>query len=263
MLVKPDMIPLGVTEYKTDLPAFTSTPPQALDLDGDRILDAVEATPKDYNGDGIIDGYGVYLNGKTTGETLMMKANPILPDLIRRPDTLPDTRDQGLLSSLSEDDMQQTDLFVYRVSNDQLIFQRKGLNPHRDGYARGQSGGTLEDNNASFYYNSIIRGPKAADRGVTFFSGDIQAWQASINMNPELYGRYSDHLKIGENIKLIAINRKTGYIGTAITQVGNSATNEGGLNFPHSEYYPPAAQPKNKSRTHLHRRKRYDPRRRA
>jgi hypothetical protein len=142
------------------IPQFVQIPPEALDLDGDRQPDPLEAAPKDYDNDGVIDGYGVYLNGKQPGD-LDAEGNPIAPDLIVRPDVAPDTADQGLLSTLSEADMEATDLFVYRVSNDQLIFQRQGLNPKKDRYTRGQSGGALDDDNAGFYYKSIIRGPKA------------------------------------------------------------------------------------------------------
>ncbi len=34
---------------------------------------------------------------------------------------------------------------------------------------------------------------------------------------------YIDQLWVGETIKLIAINRKTGYLGTVTTEVGNAA----------------------------------------
>jgi hypothetical protein len=45
------------------------------------------------------------------------EGNPIAPDLIVRPDVAPDTANQGLLSSLSEADLEETNLFVYRVLN--------------------------------------------------------------------------------------------------------------------------------------------------
>jgi hypothetical protein len=103
-----------------------------------------------------------------------------------------------------------------------LIFQRQGLNPNKDRYTRGQSGGALDDDKAGFYYKSIIRGPKAQQ--AYFGAHDFHTWQTRVNMNPELYGYEADHLKVGETIKLIAINRKTGYIGSATAQVGNAAS---------------------------------------
>jgi len=48
---------------------------------------------------------------------------------IRQPDIEPDFSDQGLLKTISKDDLENTDLYIYRVSNGQLITSRKGLRP--------------------------------------------------------------------------------------------------------------------------------------
>ncbi|HEY9198696.1 MAG TPA: hypothetical protein VIR60_04955 [Gammaproteobacteria bacterium] len=231
-----DAIPLGQTRYTTDLPTFTPGNPEGLDLDGDRTDDTI----LDLQGLNIVDASGaavtvepnsvaVYLGDKQPeyDDTGNLRNTY---DLIRKKDTAPDTEHQGLLSELSTEDLEATDLYVYRTSNDQLIFERKGLDPNEDGYQRGQGGGAVEGSEAAFYYYSVLRGPYGNN---TYFQKDFETWQADSGMNPDLYARDADHLRIGETIKLIAVNRKTGYIGTATAQVGNAAQNGSGrIDFP-------------------------------
>jgi len=59
---------------------------------------------------------------------------------------------------------------------------------------------------------------------------DFLSWQTATGINPALYKKEADHLRIGERVKVILINRATGYIGTATTQVGN--VDEGKIDFP-------------------------------
>ncbi len=227
-------VPLGdSTVYSTDLPLFTPGNPQALDLDGDHTPDTVI----DLSGETPIDPdtrqprtipagtVAVYFGDNTPQRDLNTNALLATWDLTRRQDTQPDLRHQGLLSSLSEADLADTDLYVYRMSNDQLILSRQGLDPNRDGYVRGQGGGALGDGTAGFFYHSLIRGPSG---NRTFFNDDFRVWQGKTGMNPALFERQADHLRVGETIKIIAINRQTGYIGSATTPVGNAASGAAG-----------------------------------
>jgi len=222
-----EAIPLGdQTVYETNLTPFIPVVPESLDLDGDRQTD--ETKLFDYDQDGN-EEVGVYLGGKHPDD-VDDEGNPIAPDLIREPDYIPDTRDQGLLKTISQTDLEESDLYVFRVSNDQLIFQRKGLDPDSDGYVAGQNGGVLESDTAGFYYNSIMRGPQSNG---TFFRQDFETWQSKVGMDPDFYEREADHLRTGEQIKLVAVNRRTGYIGTVTTTVGNAASNGSGkIDFP-------------------------------
>jgi len=233
-------VPLGdTTEYTTDLPRFTPGNPQALDLDGDRnpdtVIDLANETPIDPDTrlpETIPPGtVAVYLGTNTPQRDPDTNALLATWDLTRRQDTQPDLTHQGLLSTLSEADLADTDLYVYRTSNDQLIFSRKGLDPNRDTFLRGQGGGALDNGTAGLFYHSMIRGPVFRS---TFFGDDFRTWQGKAGMNPDLFERKSDQLRVGETIKIIAINRKTGYIGTVTTPVGNAASGaigEGRIDF--------------------------------
>lgn len=214
-----DAIPLGTTQYGTDLPSFAPVAPEALDLDGNGVTDPTAI--RDYDGDGKME-VGVYLNGHQPGDT-DATGTPIPPDLIRQTDTVPDTKDQGLLTHISEADLKDTDIYIYRLSNGQQILARKGLVPTE--YARGQGSGLLDDGNSSFYYRAMVPGGSISS---AYTLGSFDAFQTRAGINPAFHQRKADHLRVGEFVKVIAVNRKTGYIGTVTTQVGNAATNSDG-----------------------------------
>lgn len=89
---------------------------------------------------------GVFLNGRKPGDQ-DAQGNPLPPDLIRRLDILPDDQHQGLLQQISEEDLKETDFYIYRVSNGQKIQERKGLNDIN----------LYKDGSSGLYYLSLIR----------------------------------------------------------------------------------------------------------
>jgi hypothetical protein len=178
---------------------------------------SVQIIAHDYNDDGI-DDVGYYFGGKDPSTNY--------PDLVRQIDSKADFSDRGLVSGISTEDMKNTDIYIYRVSNGQLITEHKGLDSSVN--KRAQDNGLLRDDFASFYYRSTIRGEfYYAD-----YFGDWDQWQSDARMNPAFHDRkYSDHLRVGEQVKVIAINRLTGYMGSVITTVANAATNTESLNL--------------------------------
>ena len=56
------------------------------------------------------------------------------------------------------------------------------------------------------------------------------AYQAASNVSEELRGYKADHLRIGEKVKVIMINRATGYVGSAIGVYGEN-TQQGLISF--------------------------------
>ncbi|TDQ41423.1 hypothetical protein, partial [Permianibacter aggregans] len=93
--------------------------------------------------------------------------------------------------------------------------------------------GDVDEEKKKIYYRVMIRG--AMDAGNPL-RGNFTDWQAKAKMNPELYQRKADHLRPGENLRIILINRQTGYIGSLTTPLKN--INEGGygaISFPIAE----------------------------
>jgi len=139
------------------------------------------------------------------------------PNPLRQPDVVPDVSDQGLLKTISKDDLENTDIYVYRVSNGQLVTSRKGLRPNESNPYYG--GGVSDESESIVNYRMLMRGPASFNllRPVQF-----EDWQAQTNINEELRGRKADHLRVGEQVKVIMINRATGYIGSALGTFGDN-----------------------------------------
>lgn len=152
-----------------------------------------------------------------------------VPDLARLLDADAVYEPQGLLESLSFDDLADTDIYVFRRSNGRLIMEREGLGAQEVGsYA---SSGVNQDAE-QFVYRLLIRGP---GDGLSFVSArdrDFADWQSRAGMAPELHSRASDHIRAGEEVEIVAINRVTGYIGTTTTTMRSADQNAGQLSFP-------------------------------
>jgi len=111
-------IPLAdATAYGYTPVVFSPTAPLNLDLDGDGQADETTliSDPAGYS------RVNVWL-GTSDPET-----DP--PDLTRLADYALDLSDRSLLKSISKADLEKTDTYVYRLSNDQLVTSRKGLAP--------------------------------------------------------------------------------------------------------------------------------------
>ena len=202
-------LPLGETKYEFTRPPAALQSPSGQDLDLDRETDTLGAPEG--------GKVGVFFNGQPGGEDE--------PDLFRLQDYASDFTDRGLLTQISTDDLKETDLYIFRTSNGQLITERQGLK--LDEYARSNNGGVAEDEN-KFFYKVLIRGPQNSD----VFAGRFLAFQQRTQIEPELQGREADHLRVGEEVQLVAINRKTGYIGTSKANVGSGGQGSSRIDFP-------------------------------
>jgi hypothetical protein len=181
----------------------------------------------------------VYLGGNypastdpDTGQSFDAEGNPLNPDLTRLADTPPDFSDQGLLQTLSEDDLAQTDIYFYRVSSGQLIAKLTELGQKR-----------IFRDAKQFTYRQLVPGPEGTlnDSSAPFiYRNRLGQWQEQLGLEPDFQGYQVNQLHPREQVKIIAVNRPTGYIGTAITTLQNPTG--GNLDFP----IPPLAlQPPN------------------
>ncbi|WP_396589154.1 hypothetical protein [Bermanella sp. R86510] len=185
--------------------------------------------PNDYDGDGNIDsaqrGYineeGIFVADETAdtyGVFLSSYARPDgQPSFMRAIDVQKDYRNKGLLENLNKDDLMDTDLLVFRESTGQLITERSGLNTE-DFRRSGLIDDTAQDSNGNFSYTIAIRSPEDsfAVRSRRFA---FDKWQAESKINPALHSQQSDFLRVGEQLRIVAINRATGYMGTVTTEL--------------------------------------------
>lgn len=203
-----ETIPIGETKYKYTAPPLDKIAPQTVDLNLDRISDvAVNSSDTRY--------YDIYLDGETTNADGTEKD----PDLQRVADVKADFKDQGLLESISAADMQETDFYVYRVSNGKIVVKKEGLR-ERD----------IIHSEDGYEYMLLMPGPlDDISHGLTNSHQGLIDFQEAIGYPPEMRGRRADFLRPGEEVKIIAINRPTGYIGTLKTTIQTPSA--GFLNF--------------------------------
>ena len=238
-----DKLPLATTEYEYKAPDLANKAYSGFDFDGDGTHDIAVlgevTTEQDVNGDDVQvfrennagSLQGIYLS---SGGHNPNSAAPELaqPNFVRLADKAPDFQHQGLLKSISKDDLKDTDILVFRESNGMLITSRKGSDV--DSEVGLNLAGASTD--GFFNFSMMIRGPKA--HPWDYFGGDgvsfgesFSSLQSQAAMNPELHRRESDHIRPHEKIRVVAINRKTGYIGTSRTNYGtfsaDSQTGEG------------------------------------
>ena len=175
------------------------------DFDGDRRTDKAVL----YN-----DQYYVYLNGR---DPEFVDGQPVNEDLRRQKDFNTDLEDRGLLTALSGEDLEQTDLYVYRVSTGQLILERIGLK--REEWFTYKDGGTDEENtdSADFYYSLMMRGLGGS---ATVLGDSLETWWSKADVKLELFERHkADILRTGEQVQIVAINRATGYMGSVTAPI--------------------------------------------
>ncbi|MEH0018457.1 MAG: hypothetical protein V6Z89_02335, partial [Desulfobacter sp.] len=183
--------------------------------------------PLDHNSDGIPDYFefdentgvvNIWVDGLKAGEpdmTLQAEREPVPPS------------HSGLLASISTADLQNTDIYVFRVSNDQLMAARAGLDPSESSPYYG--GGALKGE-PGVYYKMLMRGP------ASFYSPfideeEILEWAKIINTADKSSGFSYDNIRPGEAIKVFLVNRATGYMGSAITSFGNLDAPSTPINF--------------------------------
>ncbi|GAD03840.1 hypothetical protein [Agarivorans albus] len=143
------------------------------------------------------------------------------PDLIRLIDLKTNLTNNGLLESISEQDLKNTDILVFRESTGELVVQRQGL---KDGEMGSHQIGL---NNGQVFYRVTLRGVNASTFSVGPDSPIFQKfedWTSTAGYTENYQQRESNHLKPGEWVTIVAINRATGYTGTQRTQL-TSITN--------------------------------------
>ncbi len=221
------LIGLGpMTKYNPTVATYTNEAPIELDINLDRNLDWISQPGSVLPAGADILGpeyVGVWLG--TTGQygyddngvPLDVDGNPLDPDLYRLADQIPDFEDRGLLESISIEDMADTDIYVFRRSNGQLVVSQEGLSEAEVIEEQGQ-----------FRYQLTIPGPRSS---FALNSGSsVEAWQQEQGVVDALQGFSTDSLRPGEQVRIIAINRPTGYIASLIGNIESPA--DGFLDFP-------------------------------
>lgn len=192
-------LPFGETQYEYTAPPLDKVSPQKLDLNLDRVSDYAELNSTDNR------YYNVYLDGQTTNADGTAKE----ADLKRVADVAPDFTDQGLLKSISIADMMETDVYIYRVSNGKIVVKQKGLRER-----------AIRKNGYGYAFNLTLPGPlDDLSDGLFTTLAQIEQFQEAAGYPEEMRGRKADFLRPGEEVKIIAINRPTGYIGSINTTV--------------------------------------------
>jgi hypothetical protein len=202
------------TEYFADQSPMTDTIVHN-DYDGDGQIDGAQRG--DYNEEGIFilnadaDKYGVYLTGSPREDNQ--------PNFTRVIDTLKDVQHKGLVKVINKTELMQTDILVFRESTGQLITERSGLSESDLKHSK-VIGRLQQDGNGNFSYTIAIRSTEdTAASKRKMINLQWQDWQAASQMNPELHAHKSDFIRNGEQLRIVAINRATGYIGTQIQEL--------------------------------------------
>ncbi|MCT7944171.1 hypothetical protein, partial [Shewanella septentrionalis] len=221
------LAPIGAkTSYVYKQPDLKPIAMDNVDFDGDHIFDKVflgglkegkfvckaDAESAEYQ--------GVFLSSRGQ-EALMLdctdeEPEASQPDIIRLADNVGEFGPQGLVGEISLQDLKDTDIMVFRESTGMLITHRKGLNGN-ELPVNSSFYGTEAD---AFVFQMMIRGPVGnafSLHGKGTGDAGFNKFQSQASMNPALHARNSDHLKPGEALRLVLINRKTGYIGTKRT----------------------------------------------
>ncbi|MDP2714233.1 hypothetical protein [Rheinheimera sp.] len=221
----------GATQYVYKAPDLTPTTQTKYDFDGDGKFEysllgnLVEGQFVCVESGADAEYQGVYFSSlHSTVQHSCADSDPELtqPDVLRLADTAPDFSPQGLVGQIATADLQDTDIFVFRESTGMLITRRQGI-----------TAGELA-NNSSYYgvdgdafnYQIMIRAPAATAFHASYRGEEgFAKFQSAAMMNPELHRRAADHLKPSEAIKIVLLNRKTGYIGTKRTSYANIYSN--------------------------------------
>lgn len=153
-----------------------------------------------------------------------------LPDLTRVPDWSADVDDHALLSSISAEDLADTDLYVFRESDGSLLMERKGLNENEKLIGVDESVG-------QFVYTLRLVGSRGRLVSGSVKEGDdaeFRQWQLEegvVSAAAPQYQRKADHLRPGEAVRIIAINRASGYLGSISETLEATSAGSGDLDI--------------------------------
>jgi hypothetical protein len=161
---------------------------------------------------------GIYLSSRY--DSAPENTEETAPDLTRLIDTAPDFKDRGLLDSITKEDLKDTDIYVFRESNGQLVAERRGL--HEDELYKSYSG--VDEAKEAFRFSIQLRGSVENYYAISGRTGEaaFAKWQSAGGFKEEFQKRNANHLKAGEQVRIIAINRPTGYVGSKTFQLQSS-----------------------------------------
>ncbi|HEX6549674.1 MAG TPA: hypothetical protein VF117_03295, partial [Gammaproteobacteria bacterium] len=192
------------TGYHDDAPpapATISPAATAIDFNGDHYTDKIAPAAASHGGP---TKYDVWLSKPASTAPSAGSTSPPA-DFQRVVDYAPDFNNEGLLQQISLEDAKDTSLYVYRVSDGKLIASEKNLSD--DDITHDDAG------NPVLHYRVVIPGSQGWDATSNAGVTDT-AWQVNLkssDSNPHHF----DSLRPGEQVEVVAVNRKTGYIGTA------------------------------------------------
>jgi len=193
---------------------------QALTGEADEVLTGYACQEQDPNPRPEQGGnwQGVFFTGAPTSITDE-------PDLVRVID--PALRDApiGVLKAISEEDMRNTDVYLFREATGQLILERRGLKQEEAAYRRAVEYDPAEN---AIAYRIMLRGTRDGSGNVGGGVNRRQSfedWATDYQLTEPFRRREADHPRPGEFIKVVAINRATGYTGTARVQLTGAGNN--------------------------------------
>lgn len=170
------------------------------------------------------------------------------PQFTRLIDTQKVQEHIGLVKKISEKQVQDTDIFVIRQANGQLLAMRQGLKESEEAYQPSMNTVEAAKDEVKANYRMFMRGPKpqlsrSHQLGLGRYSDEgYSQWQQDSNMAPEFQQlRDADHVRTGEVLEIWAINRATGYIGSKEIVLGENQLSFGQIDtwVPDIEMRPP------------------------
>jgi hypothetical protein len=151
------------------------------------------------------------------------------PDLVRIIDQEVRQEPVGILTSISTADLRNTDILFFRESTGQLVMERSGL---KETEASRNGGQDVSLNADQVVYRAMLRGPddfSYKSFGVlTNRDASFEQWASDSLLSKPFQQREADHLRSGEFVKIVAINRATGYMGTARVQLASAGDSVNG-----------------------------------
>jgi hypothetical protein len=212
------------TAYNPETSDYAKTIQEAYDFDGDekpeiivpgkKVKKTIDGAEREVFVESAVaeaELQGIYLSSRHSAKPA--STEDTAPDFTRLIDTTADFKDRGLLQSISKDDLRDTDIYVFRESTGQLVAERRGL--HENELYKTFSG--VDDKQGSFRFTIQLRGSAENHFALQGRTGEanFNKWQSAGGFTEEFQKRTGNHLKSGEQVRIIAINRPTGYMGSA------------------------------------------------
>jgi hypothetical protein len=221
----------GETTYDVESPSSEKITQEFYDFDGDgqgddaKLGNMVDEVQPDGSTKKV---FKTLTNGPLQAVYFSSNTTQTEPDAIRLADTQKNKEPNGLLKTIKKDDLKNTDFLVFRESTGQLVVERKGLKDEEIDN-RAQVG--LGKDDKYFYYRLLLRGPRDSPLnvgGAINRRGTYTEWATRYKLEEPFRKREADHLKSGEWVRLVAINRATGYVGTQRLQLNDASDNGSG-----------------------------------